>query len=183
MTEELLTQLKEKVEYTKRTNAEHNEKIKRLLELEQNQNVREYINLNALLGKNRQLLEPTEKDIILSVYRDSILENKQIKTNEIYLCFGTFDGFKNANGEYYISSNVPYDKSILCRVYRNIEYGKDELIMPLNEGILFEKSHKVIFAKSNYFNAEEYYKVQSLFLSVALTEGQEESVKRILNYR
>ena len=179
MKEELLTKLKQKLQDRKIENQEHNTKVKRMKELEKDPNVKEYINLIKILEDDLNLINISDKKLILSYYSCYLHEIKKEDTNGIYVYLGTFEynneiDIVHGSRDYRVSED---SKNADYKVYRNVEsdYSID---IPIDKCEEFEKNNIIIRPKT-YLNGEEYYKIRDDFFVVAIKTNQE-SVKKLI---
>ena len=141
------------------------EKIKRIKQLEDNELVREYLDLtNSLFMYKKGYEILSDDDLIDAAFSGSA--SYITDTNKIYVCLG----------EYRIGSEGIFKR------YVNVEKTSDMLLIPLNDSLKFEKENKVIFVSESddYFNSK-YREVQRDFLREAINSNQEEARRRVLS--
>lgn len=180
MKEELLTQLKQELQNRKIENQEHNTKIKRMKELEKNPNVKEYINLIKILEDDLNLINISDKKLILSYYSYYLREIREDDTNKIYVYLGTFEynneiDIVHGSRDFRVKDD---SEDADYKVYRNIEsdYSMD---IPIEKCEEFEKNNIIIRPKT-YLNGKEYYNIRDDFFIKAIKTNQEIAKKMIL---
>lgn len=180
MKEELLKLLKEELEVKKEENNKHNQRIRRIKELKKDLNVKEYIELVNIVGKDLKQIKYSENEIILSLYYRYLHKIKEEDTNGIYVYLGTYEynhevDIVHGSNDFRVNYNSPQAN---YRIYKNIEYPYGESI-PIQKCEEFEKNHIIIKPKS-YFKDKEYYEIQREFFIKAVKTNQETAKKMIL---
>ena len=137
----------------------------RIDDLEQNAQVKEYIELKEMIkmvNPNKKYLSNEE---ILEICIEGYLSS-QGETNNIYV---------------YIETIELKEKSIKkkYRRYMNLEARYDNKLIPFELSDEFEKTHKVV--KAN--NQETYKTLQKEFIKTSMEEGQEKACSKILSLK
>ena len=180
MKEDLLIKIRDELEKQKEKNNQHNQKIKRINELMNEPNVKEYIKLLNEVNNNFQKIQITDKEIIKSIYRHYLHEIKHNETNGIYVYIGTYQhslekDIIHGSSDFKVGYNCP---SADYRVYWNIEQSYPENI-PIKMCEQFEKTH-IIINTNAYFKEQEYYVIQQDFFTDSIKTNQEIAKKKIL---
>lgn len=177
MKAELLTILKQELQSRKIENRKHNTKIKRIKELEKDPNVREYINLIKILEDDLNLINISDKKLILSYYPFYLSEIGKDDTNKIYVYLGTFEynneiDIVHGSRDFRVKED---SEDADYKVYRNIEsdYSID---IPIEKCEEFEKNN-IIIRPETYLNGREYYKIIDEFFINAIKTNQESAKK------
>lgn len=182
MEQKILNKIKKSYEDGLKRKKHYSEILKEVKELEQAENVKRYIEL-----KNR--LEQVNYEKIIGETEEQILERAFNswtyaiqKTNEIYLCMGTFMidsicDIVHGPSDIRLTRNDPRAE---YRIYRNIEDGYPRQI-PIRKCEEFEQIHKIIFPKIDYLANKYFYELQREFFSISITEGQEKACSKILS--
>lgn len=180
MKEELLIELKQELQNRKIENQEHNAKIKRMKELEKDPNVKEYINLIKILEDDLNLINISDKKLILSYYSWYLNKIKDSETNKIYVYLGTFkynDEIDIVHGSRDFRVKDDY-KDADYKIYRNIESDRN-VDIPIGKCEEFEKNNIIIKPKT-YLNGKEYYNIRDDFFVASIKTNQESAKKLIL---
>lgn len=180
MKEELLTFLKEELQKRKLENEEHNNQVKRLNELKKDPNVKEYINLIRILEDDLNLINISDKKLILSYYSCYLNKIGKFDTNEIHVYLGTFQynseiDIVHGSRDFRVKDDL---EDADYKIYRNIEsdYSID---VPIEKCEEFEKN-KIIIRPKTYLNVKEYYEIRDDFFVKAIKTNQETAKKMIL---
>ena len=180
MKEELLTELKQELQSRKIENQEHNIKEKRLRELEKDANVKEYINLIKILEDDLNLINISDKKLILSYYSCYIHKIDECDTNKIYVYLGTFEysneiDIVHGSRDFRVKDD---SEAADYKIYRNIETDCS-IEIPIDKCEEFEKNNIIIKPKT-YLNGEEYYNIRDDFFVASIKTNQESAKKMIL---
>lgn len=180
MEEQILNQMKESYKAKKEEQDNLKKVTKRLLELEEIAEVKEYIKLkDAIKDYNNKLLSCTNDELIFSAYYRHIHKIKE--TNGIYVCVGTFKtnhtvDIEHGSNDYRLLRS---DSKAEYRLYQNIENSNDLKRIPIRKCNEFEQNNQVIIAP--YLNGDYYYhNIQSEFFKDCILENQEVAVAKIL---
>ena len=157
MKEEILIELRNKLE-SKRKNRD--EKTRRCKELEENEFVKEYMALREITGISDETFAFDEKKFIMDEYFWLILKNKGNK-NEIY---------RNNNHSFLQQDD---DGMHSYETYTNIETGETVIIRD-DESKEFEKTHIILTPKKGCFAMRQEYVMD------AVNVGQEEATKNMV---
>lgn len=181
MKEELLILLKEELEKIKIENNEHNQKVKRIKELQKDSKVKEYIKLISLF-KNEELkqINLSDTQIISSLYNRYLHKIQKEDTNGIYIYLGTYEynnevDIIHGSNDFRVNYNSPKAN---YRIYKNIEYTYGESI-PIEMCDEFEKEH-IVIKPNTYFKNKIYYQIQEDFFIKAVKTNQESAKKMII---
>ena len=131
----------------------------RIDELEQNDLIKEYIELKSKVSR----INPRKKYLTDDEILEISLEGNIIKANEtnnIYVCLGTI---KMSNQKYY-------------KRYMNLEDRNDSYLISINNCQEFEQTHTVILLTKN----NQYNEIRKEFERISLEEGQEKAYCKIL---
>lgn len=171
--------------YLKKTLKYEKERILRINELLQNENVIEFLKLK---GIDEQLLTIDEWEIIKKILEDY----KIIETNGIYVCTGAF--YEDCNicyqeTTYYTRAVDLFSELALYRSYRDIESGvvKHAYLNANEMGksvVLtkdFEQENIVLNPYSTNKNKNGYDEVRKTFFIEAIKNGQPKAKQLILN--
>jgi len=155
--------------------------IDKINKLEENDIVKKYIELMIEYEslKDDKIISQSDQSIFDSICRSYICEIKE--TNGIYVCLGTFMSddsvdIVHSSADIRVSRDDPRAE---YRIYRNIEDGNTKYIS-IKNCEMFEKTHDIIILNTNIFTDIYYYKLQKEFFSLAVTFGQEEAKRKIL---
>lgn len=164
---------------------EEREKLSKLSveldELMQKEDVIRYLRvLEELENIDSDLQSKTDKDLINKAYSRNSSSNK--KTNEIYLCLGTFISSTESDIEH--GSNdirVRYDDPRAeYRTYIDIENEFNCVNISIKDCSQFEKMHKIIYPKNFLFAMQEYYKIREEFITNSVLYSQESAIAKIM---
>ncbi len=171
--------------YLKKTLKYEKERILRINELLQNENVIEFLKLK---GIDEQLLTIDEWEIIKKILEDY----KIIETNGIYVCTGAF--YEDCNicyqeTTYYTRAVDLFSELALYRSYRDIESGvvKHAYLNAneMGESVVltkdFEQENIVLNPYSTNKNKNGYDEVRKTFFIEAIKNGQPKAKQLILN--
>lgn len=181
MKEETLNEIRREVKELKRKNEEINRKNRRILELEQDIRVREYLRLREIKSlRLKEHLETDEESLIEKVYYKAIRSINESDTNKIYVYLGTYKSsyetdIEHGNNDIRVDYN---DTSAEYRMFQDIELD-NQIILPIGKCKEFESSNKIIYL-SGYRLWGKYYNIQKEFFVNAVKSNQEEACKLIL---
>lgn len=150
---------------------EKNKVTKRIMELEKDPNVVEYIKLNRLPKTIYHLDKRNKKDIIKSIYNRFIPEIDVIDTNNIYCYLGAYRC--NDFGEEIITTKEKADYFI----FQNIENNYYITIEP-QDLESFMNEHYILNPNNNFDN-KQLYAIQDEFFTETVINGQENAVKKL----
>lgn len=179
MREDLLTELKMKLEDIKRRNNEYNNKVKRIRELQKDSYVKEYIKLTGLKADDLKLIRSSDKEIIESFYYGYLHKIKEDDTNGIFVYLGTY-AYSSEIDIVHGSSDirVNYDShSANYRLYQDIEYSFSRQVL-ISECEQFEREHTIL-NPTVYFSNRTYYAIQRDFFVRAIKTDQKSAKKTV----
>lgn len=157
------------------------ELIDKINKLEENDIVKKYIELIVEYEslENDKIINQSEQSIFDSICYDNMYKIRE--TNEIYVCLGTFMSSYDCDMIHGISAVrlSRDDPRAEYRIYRNIENGYSDYVS-ITVCDKFEETHHVIIPNTNIFTDSYFFKYQKEFFSLAVTVGQEEAKRRIL---
>lgn len=180
MKEELLQELREALEKEKLKIDNHNKLVKRIMELEKDSKVKEYLELTNLGGFDLKLVEKSDKEIIISLYRHYLRKIEKNETNGIFVYLGTYQrssetDIVHGGHDIRLSYDNPYAE---FREYWDIEYAFGKTI-PISRCGEFEKNH-IVINPVTYLKEVAYYDIQEEFFTEAIKNNQESAKKMIL---
>lgn len=180
MTEELLTKMKEELEIEKQKLVDYNRRINRIRELENDENVQEFLNITNLEYKALPLKRVSSESLIEKIFFSHLHEIDEKDTNGIYVYLGTYkytDEIDIVHSPHDIM--VPYDSPIAdYRVYQNIEEWSSKQISIL-KCEHFEKEHTILNPKVPV-TSKGFYDIQKDFFIRAIKVNQETAKKMVL---
>ena len=180
MTEELLTKMKEELEFEKQKLSDYNGKVKRIRELENDVNVQEFLKLTNLEYESLPLKRVSRESLIESIFYQHLHEIDEKDTNGIYVYLGTYkytDEIDIVHSPHDIM--VPYDSPVAdYRVYQNIEEYSYKQI-PISKCEQFEKERTILNRKVP-ITSKGFYEIQKDFFIRAIKVNQESAKKMIL---
>ena len=153
---------------------------KRILELEQTSEVKEYLDLVNRINSKHCSKEKSNREIV----RDAVRFSNITPTNDIYVYIGAYQ-YSNES-EIIHGSNIYLasrnDLTADYVVYYNLEAKKYSLgfsvEIPYEEVEKFEREHKVIFPKK--FNKEAYfYDLQDEYFTTVILKSEEKAMSKI----
>lgn len=180
MNEEILKKIK--IDYEKlKTKKEESIKIyNRITELENNEFVKEYLELISTfeernLAKNINI---SNDDLIYKAFLMN--KHKITQTNEIYMYLGTYKLDSQSDVEHGISDQkvARNDPEAQYRMYIDIENEEYKQI-PIKYCDEFEETHKIIYL-NKYFTEKYFYIIQKEFIENLINIGQEEACTKVL---
>lgn len=175
MKEDLLARIKEEATKEISTMDEYNNYAKRRNELAEYEEIKKSLGLPY--NRDMYLPEKTETKIILETYKKYLSHIEEKDTNGIYIYIGTF--MPSGMSEEEFEEGFPLDTQVdindpraTHRIYWNLEgiWSKSINIEDCEE---FEKTHTVLYV-------DNFYNVESEFITTAVKEGQEQAVTKIL---
>ena len=182
MEQEILNKIRKSYKDGLKRQEKYLEILKQVQELEQDENVKRYIELKNRLGQvdYQKIIGETETQILERAFNS--WQYAINETNGIYLCLGTFMMERTCDIEHgpkdiRLERNDPKAE---YRIYRNIEDGYSEVIS-IKNCEQFEKTYKVLFLKDDFFADRDFYELQREFMIIAVTKGQREACKKILS--
>ena len=112
-------------------------------ELEQNEDVKRYIELKTILEDNKDLYQNTDNEVLKKLLKKQIIS---FNLPEYYTCYGrNLNGGVTKTGEYYLLPDDYvtsfFNRPIKVAKYRNYENPDDIVIIPMKEVEKFEKEH------------------------------------------
>lgn len=155
---------------------------KRISELEQTNEVKEYLYLTDRINSQYFSKEKSNRELV----RDAINFSDITPTNDIYVYIGAY--------KYSSESEIIHGSSIYLAsrndhiadyvVYYNLEAKKYSLDfsreVPYENADEFEREHKVIFPKKFNFNREAYfYDLQDEYFTTVILESEEKAISKI----
>lgn len=126
-----------------------------LADLEEDENVRRYIELSKYCGKYGYL-EQMPDDAILD---EIISVSEEVpELADTYFCFGKdFNGLPKKIGGYYIGTRNGYRFAVKVSQYRKLSGSSENIIIPTRESEDFEQHHTIIHAQTS--KPEEEYRI------------------------
>ena len=155
---------------------------KRISELEQTKEVKEYLYLTDRINSQYFRKEKSDRELV----RDAINSSNITPTNDIYVYIGAY--------KYSSESEIIHGSSIYLAsrndqiadyvVYYNLEAKKYSLDfsreVSYENADKFEREHKVIFPKKFSFNREAYfYDLQDEYFTTVILESEEKAISKI----
>lgn len=172
MTEDILKKIRREYFTKKHEMKNFEEKLERLKTLENNPNVREYLDLLgyvSLIDDNQSGIL-TDDGILYSTYRKYIYKSKY--TNNIYVYIGAFK--RTSDGDI-LTSNTSFD----YKLYQDVENEFNKVYMTPFNYQEFERDNKVIIPVTPNF--EIYYQIRKEFIHTAIKEDQDLACQKILH--
>ncbi len=173
MKEELLEELKKEFINKKREIERYNANVRRVKELEKDDNVKEFLKRTGL-KENLSYIRKSDIDIIGGIKDSYIYKNGKNNTNKIYFYYGTFVENKDGGIGYQVNYRNKYAKT---RLYYDIEN-----MWPIQVGIEeskeFEANNTII--GTHYGSRMDVNYIQKEFLLEAVEHGQEVAKAKIL---
>lgn len=180
MKQEILQAIKNDYLAKMKTKTNTIELLKKIEELEQNEIVKEYLNLTEQLKSidYQEIIGRSNEDIMESAFRNHMYSIKE--TNGIYVCLGTFMmnntyDIEHGPSDYRLKRDDPRAE---YRIYKDIEK-TDSIQIPINKCEKFESTHKVIIPKTS-LTEKYYYELQREFIKTAVKHDQEKACQRVL---
>lgn len=180
MKEEILQSIKKEYQEKKQQQNNTIEILKKIEELEQNEIVKEYLNLTEQINTvdYSQIIAQNKDDLLESAFRKH--SNLIKETNGIYVCLGTFMmdnicDIEHGPSDYRVRRNDPKAE---YRVYQDLENYNTKQI-PIKQCEEFENTHTVIIPKT-ILTEKYYYELQREFLKNAVKYGQEKACQKVL---
>lgn len=175
MKEATLLMIKEEIEKEKEKIRRHNNDAKKVSELLNSEDVKEYF---RLVDEEPTILEYKDDDegnIIKNVFSRFIYKIDSSDTNGIFVYRGTYKvgdycDIEHGPSDYIVGRNDP---SATHRKYWDLEV-YHAIDIPIKECDEFEKTHIIIFGKGAH-----YYKIRQEFITEVIEKGQAEAVKVI----
>ena len=181
MKEETLKKIKEEVEELRKKNEEINKKNERILELESDSRVKEYLRLRGI--RKLKLASPLKEDVkslVNKVYYRYTYSINEEDTNKIYVYLGTYKD--SLDSDIVHGSNrmkVHYnDPKSEYRIFQDIELDS-QIILPISKCEEFERTHKIIYIEG-YSLWAKFYQMQIEFFTNAVIYGEKEACKLLL---
>ena len=153
---------------------------KRILELEQTSEVKEYLDQVNRINSKHCSKEKSNREIV----RDAINFSNITPTNDIYVYIGTYKygnetDIIHGSSDYLVSRN---DHTADYVVYYNLEAKRYNLNfsieIPYEEVDKFEGEHKVIYPKK--FDKKTYfYDLQDEYFTTVILESEEKAMSKI----
>ena len=137
----------------------------RIDELEQNVQVKEYIELKEMMKKVNPNKKYLSNDEILEICIDGYLSSLS-ETNNIYVYIGTVELQEKSMKKKY-------------KRYMNLEARYDNHLIPIELSSEFENTHKIVNAN----NQESYKRLQKEFIKTSMEEGQEKACIKVLSLK
>ena len=164
MRDEVLETIRVHYEYLNDRRKEEIRMYERMKQLENNEVVKEYLNLKSNIRMGCNTL--SSDDLIEVAFHGN--EYDIDETNNIYVCLGEFA--------------IGQDR---VKRYMNVENERDFYLVPLDECNNFEESHKVIIIankkdKAFYLN-NKFREIQLDFLREAVNSNQKRACRKILS--
>lgn len=180
MKEDILNQIRNELNIKKEINERYNNKLKRIKELEKDNNVKEYISLVGLSNCNKEFINDSDDEIINYIYTKYIYKIDENSTNKIYVYLGTFK-YSNEFDVVHSYSDIrtdDNDKKANYRLYQDIEL---DFIKQVNidDCKLFEENN-IIINPDSYYKMREYYKIRREFFVNSVKENQDTAIKKVL---
>ena len=168
MKNEVLESIKQQYEWLKIQQLRYQSIFDRLKRLEENEFVREYLELSSSVKNIKR------KDVCLS--EDDLIEVSYLGN----VCY-----IEDTNGIYVCVGEVDLHEMTRYKRYINIESSKDSVLVPLDECEMFEKTHQVVFMNmvphDVYSAIRKYRDAQKDFIKTAIEEGQEKACQKVLS--
>ena len=169
MREDVLISIKRDFENLQNQQKKFEEIWNRIEELENREDVVEYLKLKSLVSNVKTGRRFLNSDEMLEIsFRGNMMHMDE--TNEIYVCLGIFCLTRNIN--------CGKSKEIYKR-YVNVENQFDSVLIPISDAFDFEREHLVVFPKKNGYDG--YHEVQMDFIKTSVCEGQGNACKKILS--
>lgn len=180
MKEELLTKMKEELEFEKQQLADYNRRIKRIRELQKDVNVQEFLELVNLEYESLPLKRVSRESLIESIFYQHLHEIDEKDTNGIYVYLGTYKYTDEIDIVHLPHDlRVSYDSPVAdYRVYQNIEEWSSKQI-PILKCEQFEKEHTILNPKV-HITSKGFYEIQKDFFIRAIKMNQESAKKMVL---
>ena len=137
----------------------------RIDDLEQNAQVKEYIELKEMMKKVNLNKKYLSNDEILEICIDGYLSSLS-ETNNIYVYIGTVELQEKSMKKKY-------------KRYMNLEARYDNHLIPIELSSEFENTHKIVNAN----NQESYKRLQKEFIKTSMEEGQEKACIKVLSLK
>ncbi|MDD3341901.1 MAG: hypothetical protein PHN72_06940 [Bacilli bacterium] len=189
MTQDDLKNIKREMEAIKESKEKGENLEKRLMELENNSIVQEYLRIKTTLQNDKSLYWAKK------ISDDRILENainyvRITNTDHIYICMGTYRESTQIDIEHG-SSDIRVerdDPSASYREYRNIELPLHDMDctqqISISECAQFEQDNIVLYPyRESNANGQYYYKMRNMYFEDALTIGKEKALEKVLAIR
>ena len=181
MEQKILDEMRDKYSTKLQIMQKYENIAKRINELEENEFVKEYMELVSILKNHegKEIKTWNDNRLIESAYRSLIHNIKE--TNGIYVYIGTYVlsnicDIIHGPSHYKVNRDDPKAE---YRIYKNLENDEEQEIT-INKCDVFEKKHKIIFPKCS-LTREFFYKLQRQFFNIAIREGQEAACVKILS--
>ena len=112
-------------------------------ELEQNEEVKKYIELKKIYDENIDLYKNTDSEVLKKILKKQIIS---FNIPDYYTCYGrNLNGGVTKSGKYYLLPEDQvtgfFNRPVKVAKYRNYENPDDIVIIPMKEVEKFEKDH------------------------------------------
>lgn len=147
--------------------------IEDIEELEQNEDIKRYIELKTVFEENKDLYKNTDNEILKKLLKTQIIS---FNLPEYYTCYGrNLNGGITKTGEYYILPDdyvsTFFHRPLKVAKYRNYENPDDIVIIPMKEVEKFEKDHIITHLsgedKDKEYHDSRYSVVKSEFKTLS----------------
>lgn len=181
MEQKILDEIKDKYNTKLKILKKYEVLTKRIGELEENEFVKEYMELITILKNHegKDMKTWNDNKLIESAFRNCICNIQE--TNGIYVYIGTYMSSHECDivhGSSDIRLNRD-DPKAEYRIYKNIETSDSEMVS-VKQWDEFEKTHKIIYPKTTLTDSF-FYAAQNEFFSIAIKESQETACNKILS--
>lgn len=181
MENKILNEIREKYNNKLQVLKKYEILAKRIKELEENETVKEYLELIKLLEEHegKRFSGYTEEKLMEFTFNSMLSQIKE--TNNIYVCMGTYmlsNEHDIEHGPRDIRLNRD-DEKAQYRIYKNIETYDSESIS-IKKCDEFERTHKIIYPRTALTD-EFFYAIQHDFFIISIKESQEAACNKILS--
>lgn len=184
MKEETRNSIIEELKSKKSRILEHNRKVDRILELNKDPNVAEWISLRQELD-NFDKINVSDDELIRSNYSNYLYGIDKEDTNKIYVYLGTYKYSNSSDGIRGYDSDISVDYNSLdadYRIFNDIELRDcDSIIVPIEDCEDFEKDNRIIYLKQGDRYLGRFYALQRDFFTDVIKYGQDTAVTRVLS--
>lgn len=185
MKQSILEKIKKECLMRKELKKKYNNDDIRIKELEEKDNVKEYLDLLSKKKDRIKIIDSLDlsnEDDLIRMYMSlfSIHRSEICETNNIYVYLGSYQKNYETDIEHGASdySLKKDDPNVDYSVYKNLETEEEKIIL-INEKDEFEREHNIINLKG-FFKENRFYTLQSEFIKNCIENSQEEAVKKVL---
>ena len=166
MNQEILSKMKTEFAHQRHCIDEHNEKVKRIKELEKDLSVKEYLALTGIKKEKYSYIRKSNEKVVSEIYGKYLPEIDE--TNGLYFYLGTYKNHRR----------VKFDnKKADYRRYFDIE-GVEPIIVDRKDFLSFEKENTIL--STYYHSRADYNYIQNEFFTEAITNSEEAAVKKLI---